>query len=189
MFLNHDAAFADITPVKTPAAPQISATVTAHTLMETESGWAAVDSLQAGDAVATLDGGFAEITAITRPDRSAPLVHIPGGVLSTCSEIAVPADAHVALHTPARWIDAPVVSVPVKALSGWCGIRPTLFNGPDLTQLHFADEEMIYAQSGLLIHAAPSTGDSFFPKLSYGDARAILALSAGKMGQPDTIAA
>ncbi|WP_299591738.1 hypothetical protein [uncultured Tateyamaria sp.] len=189
MFLNHDAAFADITPIKTPAIPHISATVTAHTLLETENGWDTVDTLQAGDAIATLDGGFAEITAITHPDRSAQLVHIPGGVLSTCSEIALPADAHIALHTPARWIDAPVVSVPVKALSGWRGIRPTLFNGPDLTQLHFADEEMIYAQSGLLIHAAPTTGESFFPKLSYGDARAMLALSAGKIGQPDTVAA
>ncbi|WP_299653871.1 hypothetical protein [uncultured Tateyamaria sp.] len=189
MFLNHDTAFADITPVTKIAAPQISATLSAHTLLETERGWASVDALQAGDCVATLDGGFAQITAITTPRSNTPLVHIPGGVLSTCSDIALPGDAHIALHTPARWIDAPVVSVPVKALSGWRGVRPTLFNGPDLAQLHFADEEMIYAQSGLLIHAAPATGETFFPKLSYGDARAMLALSAGKMGQPDTVAA
>lgn len=189
MFLNHDTAFADITPVAAATAPSFSATLTAHTLLETERGWTSVDALQAGDCVATLDGGFAQITAITTPPRAAPLVHIPGGVLSTCSDISLPADAHVALHTNARWVDAPVVSVPVKALSGWRGIRPTLFNGPDLAQLHFADEEMIFAQSGLQIHAAPATGDSFFRKLSYGDARAMLAISAGEMGQPDTVAA
>ena len=48
---------------------------------------------------------------------------------------------------------------------------------------------MIYAQSGLLIHAAPNTGDTFFPRLDYGNARAMLAASAGKFGQPDTVAA
>ncbi|APX11723.1 hypothetical protein [Tateyamaria omphalii] len=186
MFLNHDTAFADITPVATR---RISAMLTAHTLLETEAGWRTVDALQAGAAVATLDGGFAEITAITKPDRAAPLVHIPGGVLSACSDISLPADAHVALHTPAGWSDAPVVSIPVKALSGWRGVRPTLFHGPDLAELHFEHEEMIYAQSGLLIHAAPNTGDSFFPRLGYGDARAMLAASAGKMGQPDSAAA
>ncbi|WP_147105939.1 hypothetical protein [Tateyamaria sp. syn59] len=186
MFLNHDTAFAHVTPV---AATRISATLTAHTLLETEAGWRSVDALQAGDAVATLDGGFAEITAITKPDRAAPLVHIPGGVLSTCSDISLPADAHIALHAPAGWSDAPVVSIPVKALSGWRGVRPSLFRAPDLAQLHFADEEMIYAQSGLLIHAAPSHGDSFFPRLDYGNARAMLAASAGKFGQVDTVAA
>ena len=109
MFLNHDTAFADITPVAIAATPSFSATLTANTLLETPQGWASVDALQAGDCVTTLDGGFAEITAIAKPGRSAPLVHIPGGVLSTCSDIALPADARVALHTPARWIDAPVV--------------------------------------------------------------------------------
>ncbi|KIC48535.1 hypothetical protein [Tateyamaria sp. ANG-S1] len=186
MFLNHDAAFADITPI---AAARISATLTAHTMLETDAGWRTVDALKAGDAVATLDGGFAEITAITKPDHGAPLVHIPGGVLSTCSDVSLPADAHIALHAPAGWSDAPVVSAPVKALSGWRGVRPSLFHGPDLAELHFADEEMIYAQSGLLIHAAPSTGDTFFPRLDYGNARAMLAASAGKFGQPDTVAA
>lgn len=189
MFLNHDTAFANNTAIESQAPKRNSATVTAQTLLETEHGWTSVDTLRAGDAVATLDGGFAEITAIAHPERAAPLVHIPGGVLSTCSDVALPAHAHIALHTPARWIDAPIVSVPVKALSGWCGIRPTLFNGPDLAELQFEDEEMIFAQSGLLIHAGPSNGDSFFPRLNYGDVRAMLALSAGKFGQPDTIAA
>ncbi|WP_299042451.1 Hint domain-containing protein [uncultured Tateyamaria sp.] len=189
MFLNHDTAFAEITPVASPMTPRISATMTAHTMLETEAGWTTVDGLQAGDAVATLDGGFAPITAITRSDRAAPLVHIPGGVLSTCSDITLPADAYVALHTPAGWIDAPVVAIPVKALSGWRGVRPTLFHGPDLAQLHFDTEEMIFAQTGLLIHAAPATEETFFPRLDYGNARAMLAATAGKFGQPDTVAA
>lgn len=190
MFLNHTTAFSHAAPIATKAAPtSFCATLTATTALETEAGWVTVDSLRAGDRVATLDGGFAQITAIKTASQPAPLVHIPGGVLSTCSGIALPSDARLGIRTPDRWVETPVVSVPLRALSGWRGIRPTLFHGPDLAQLHFADEEMIYAQSGLLVHAAPTSGTSFFPRLGYGDARAMLALTANRIGQPDTVAA
>ena len=189
MFLNHDTAFTTFTPAITAGLPDHSATLSAQTRLETPRGWASVDSLCVGDKVATLDGEFACITAITHPMRRAPLVQVPGGVLSTCSDVALPADAHVALTPPARWSQAPVVSVPIKALSGWNGIRPTLFAGPDLATLHFADEEMIYAQTGLLIHACDPATQPFFARLSYGDTRALLALMDGKMPAPDAAAA
>jgi len=189
MLLNHDTAFTTFTPAITAAVPDHSATLSAQTRLETHRGWSSVDDLGVGDSVATMDGGFARITAITHPRRRAPLVQVPGGVLSTCSDIALPADAHVALTAPARWSQAPVVSVPIKALSGWNGIRPTLFAGPDLARLHFEDEEMIYAQTGLLVHAFDSTTQTFFPTLTYGDTRALLALIDGKMPAPDAAAA
>ncbi|MEM6372962.1 MAG: Hint domain-containing protein [Pseudomonadota bacterium] len=189
MFLNHDAAFTTFTPAILPSTPDHTATLTAQTRLETPKGWCTVDTLSVGDRVATMDGGFAAITAISRPKRRAPLVQVPGGVLSTCSDVALPADARVALSPPARWSQAPVVSAPVKALSGWRGIRPTLFAGPDLATLHFEDEEMIYAQTGLLIHACDTEADSFFPTLSYGDTRALLALMDGRMPAPDAAAA
>lgn len=189
MFLNHDAAFTTFTPAIQSTQRDHTATLGAQTRLETPRGWASLDALCVGDSVATLDGGFARITAITHPKRRAPLVQVPGGVLSTCSDVALPADAHVALTPPARWSQAPVVSVPIKALSGWNGIRPTLFAGPDLATLHFEDEEMIYAQSGLLIHAFDSRAERFFPTLSYGDTRALLALMDGKMPAPDAAAA
>lgn len=189
MFLNHDAAFTTFTPAVSPALPDHMATLCAGTRVETRNGWATVDQLSAGDAVATLDGGFATLTAISHPRRTSPLVHVPGGALSNCSDIALPADTRIALTPPARWCEAPVVSAPLKALSGWRGIRPTLFAGPDLATLHFADEEMIYAQSGLLIHAHASAAPTFFRTLGYGDTRALLALIEGKMVRPDTVAA
>jgi len=189
MFLNHDTAFTTFVPAIQTAQRDHTATLAAQTRLETPRGWASVDALSVGDSVATMDGGFAEITAITHPKRRMPLVQVPGGVLSTCSDVALPADAHIALTPPARWSQAPVVSVPLRALSGWNGIRPTLFAGPDLATLHFADEEMVYAQTGLLIHAFDADADSFFPTLSYGDTRALLALMDGKMPAPDAAAA
>ena len=190
MFLNHDAAFTTFAPATRPARRRDArATLSAQTRIETPRGWISVDAAMAGDRVATLDGGFATITAISRPKMTAPLVHVPGGVLSTCSDVALPADARVALTPPARWSDAPVVSVPLRGLSGWRGVRPTLFAGPDLATLHFAEEEMIFAQSGLLIHAHDGTAQGSFRKLGYGDTRALLALSEGKMTQPDAAAA
>ncbi len=189
MLLNHTTAFTTFSPAITSAPRGHRATLSAQTLLETPTGWTSVDTLQAGDKVATLDGGFAPIAAISRPDRHAPLVHVPGGVLSTCSDIALPGDARIALTPPARWSQAPVVSVPVKALSGWHGIRPTLFAGPDLTTLHFENEEMVFAQTGLMIHAHDGSPDPFFPTLTYGDTRALLALIGGTMPAPDAAAA
>lgn len=189
MFLKHDAAFTTFTPAPTSSQPDYTTTLTAQTRLETPRGWVCVDTLSVADSVATLDGGFARIIAISRPKRQMPLVKVPGGVLSNCSDMTLPADAHVALSPSARWSEAPVVSAPIKAFSGWRGIRPTLFAGPDLATLHFADEEMIYAQTGLLIHAFDARVESFFPMLDYGDTRAMLALSEGRMPPPDAAAA
>lgn len=191
MLLNHDTAFAAFTPANaSPSAERThTTTLSAQTLLETPSGWATVDTLRAGDDVATLDGGFVRICAISRPERRAPLIHVPGGVLSNCSDVSLPSDARVALTPPARWSQAPVVSVPIKALCGWNGIRPTLFAGPDLATLHFDTEEMLFAQSGLLIHAYDGAPDPFFPVLEYGDTRALLALIDGKMPAADAAAA
>ena len=153
MFLNHDAAFTTFAPAMTPAAPQYTATFSAQTRVETRSGWASVDTLCAGDAVATLDGGFAEITAISHPKRATPLVHVPGGVLSTCSDVALPADTHVALTPPARWSDAPVVSVPLRALSGSrpCHTAPG-GRGEDLCPIRAADPRAGHGRAILLPH-------------------------------------
>ena len=187
MFHNHNAAFKTFTPA--PVVADVSATVSAQTIVETPHGWRSVDTLRAGDSVATLDGGFAEITAITAPTNVEPMIRIPGGVLNSCSDVALPASTHLALTPTSRYSEAPVVSAPLKALSGWRGIRPTLFNAPDLATVHFENEEMIYAQTGLLIHAHDDKCDSFFQRLGYGDARALLALDQGHIGAPDQAAA
>lgn len=183
MFLNHQTAFDTFAPVTTDAAPQHTLNATASTILETPHGWRPISDLQAGDSVATLDGGFTEITGIAGA-ASAQLVRVPGGTLSTCSDIALPADCHVALPLPATVSEAPVVSVPLKALVGWRGIRPAMFPASDLATLTFAEEEMVYAQTGLLLHAADQA-PGFYDRKTYGETRALLALMDRRMPGPD----
>lgn len=186
MFHNHDTAFAQFDPAITPAADNgPCTTLSAQTRVETERGWVAVQNLRAGDAVATYDGGFVPITAIRPTGVTSAMVHVPGGVLSTCSDVALPGDSHVVLDLPGQ---SALVTVPLNALCGWRGIRPTLQGAAELSTIHFDSEELIYAQTGLLIHAAPDT-TPFFTRLSYGDTRAKLTLLAAGFGAPDTAAA
>lgn len=183
MFLNHQTAFDTFAPVTTENALRHTITATASTVLETAQGWRPVSDLQAGDRVATLDGGFAEITGIANA-APAQLVRVPGGTLSACSDITLPADCHVALPLPATVSEAPVVSVPLKALIGWSGIRPAMFRASDLATLIFAEEEMVYAQTGLLLHAADQE-PGFYARKTYGETRALLALMDRRMPAPD----
>lgn len=189
MFHNHASAFARFDPAITaPADLTPRLTLSGQTRVETAQGWVAARTLRAGDVLATLDGGFAPITAISTPDISGPMIHVPGGTLSACSDLILPGEAHVALMPSPRLSEAPIVSVPLRALCGWRGIRPTLFGAAELATLHFETEELIFAQTGVMIHAAPADSP-FFPMLSYGDTRALLALMDERFGRPDTAAA
>lgn len=189
MLHNHNTAFAQFDPAIIAApAPDARTTLSGETMVETRQGWVAARTLRAGDSLATLDGGFAPITAITAPQITSTMMRIPGGALSNCSDVILPGNVHVALDLPAHLSQAPVVTAPLSALSGWQGIRPTLAGGAELATLHFDTEELIYAQTGLLIHSAPST-ETFFEQLSYGETRAKLALLQSRFIQPDSIAA
>jgi len=189
MFYNHTTDFAQFNTALTPA-PALAAhcTLSGETMVETQQGWVAARTLRAGDALATLDGGFAPISAITKPDITNAMVHIPGGALSNCSDVVLPGDVHVGLELPAHVSDAPMVTAPLSALCGWRGIRPTFAGSSELATLQFDTEELIYAQTGLLIHAAP-IGETFFERLNYGETRAKITLLQARLGQPDTIAA
>ena len=162
MFHNHNTAFAQFDPaITTTPTPDPRTTLSGETMVETRQGWVAARTLRAGDALATLDGGFAPITAISTPQISSAMVRVPGGALSNCSDVILPGNVHVALKLPAHLSQAPVVTAPLSALCGWQGIRLTLAGAAELATLHFDTEELIYAQTGLLIHSAPDT-ETFF---------------------------
>ena len=187
MFLNHTTAFAEFAPAKiVETAPTL--TLGADTMLETATGWLPVDQLAAGDAVATLDGGLTSIQSISK-SGSAPLIHVPGGTLSACSDCALPVHSRVALEQPAHLGEAPIVSVPLLALVGWRGIRHAVAQGTDLATLTFADEEMVFAQTGLLLHAAAPQTDGFFERLDHDQTRTLLARIDGRMMVPERIAA
>lgn len=187
MFLNHETAFQTFAPVTPIAAPGHSITASGSALLETETGWKPAHALKAGDSVATLDGGFASIRSVSA-STSTQLIHVPGGTLGACTDVLLPATASVALHLPASVSDAPVVSVQLQALCGWRGIRRAPGICETEVTLTFDNEEMVYAQTGLLLHT-DNAMPGFFQRKSYGETRALLALWSGRLPAPDYAAA
>ncbi len=193
MFLNHGQAFAQFAPADTAdaaAKPPVPPLPRRHepsafrsgTLLETPSGWRPVETLTAGDRVATLDGGFAELTGVRRhriAPGSARASHVPAGSLNTCSDMILTAGQHVALIEPEceTLFQAPRVLAPAAALCGFRGITSVAgYSDIEATQLTFENEEIVYAQTGALIHVPAQGGDPFFRILGYGETRALLAL-------------
>ncbi|MBJ6373300.1 Hint domain-containing protein [Sedimentitalea arenosa] len=193
MLLNHSQAFAsflpsDIAPRKPaqtmPRRVELSA-VKDGTMLETPTGWRRVEELSAGDQVYTLDGGFTELTG-TRSHRLAPgtarMMHVPAGALNNCSDLILTAGQHVAMIEPEceTLFGAPCVLVPAAAMAGFRGIHAlTAFGETTATELTFDTEEIVYAQTGALLHVASGTTDPFFRTLGYGETRALLTMLNG----------
>lgn len=202
MLLDHNTAFADHRPVRTrqaaesprarplsprlplPPRTEISA-LPDGTMLETRDGWRAVETLGPGDAVATLDGGFAMLTGLRRR-RLAPgrMRHwrIPAGTFNTCSDLRLSAGQHIALAGPEcdRLFGAPCVLAPIATMAGFRGIAPlTGLARAEATELRFASEEIVYAQTGALLHVPSGGATSFFRTLGYGETRALLSLMNG----------
>ena len=197
MFLNHSQDFAQFQPTDIAANPpalsfpkraEISA-LKDGTMLETPTGWKPVETLQKGDQVYTLDGGFTELTGIRTHSLGAGttrMVHIPAGSLNNCSDLVLTAGQQVALIEPEceTLFDAPCVLVPAAAMAGFRGIRPlTGFGETTATELSFATEEIVYAQTGALLHVSSGETDPFFRTLNYGESRALLSLlNQGHLG-------
>jgi hypothetical protein len=193
MLLNHSQAFAQFLPTdivaQTPVLPlpkrEETSAFRAGTLLETPSGWCSVETLKTGDEVYTLDGGFTEITGIRThalPAGSTRAIHVPAGVLNNCSDLVLTAGQHVALIEPEceTLFQTPCVLVPAAAMTGFRGITAlTGFGEMTATELTFATEEIVYAQTGALIHVPSGTTDPFFRTLGYGETRALLTMLNG----------
>jgi hypothetical protein len=169
------------------------------TLVDTARGWMPVERLAPGDRVQTLDGGLRPLAAVIRRSvdsvaggpRAAHLIEVPGGVLDTCSDLAVLAESRLLLDLPeaeARH-GSPLVLAPAAALEGWCGIRKAAARGRSgAVTLVFEDEEVIFAQTGALVHcpapgaegAVPGLAEAsgFFVTLDWRQTRDLLNLPA-----------
>lgn len=177
----------------------------AGTLVESDAGWQPVETLAIGQPVQTWDGGLRPLARLERR-RIAPaagLVAVPGGVLSTCSDLILLPDQHLLVETgaAAALLDQDVALVPAAALLGWQGvqtIRPR--QGRDVIALAFEAEEVVYANTGALIHcpaagapARPVPRSEFFTVLDRDGARALLGFApapidpaAGAVAMPRT---
>lgn len=171
-------------PLAAPLAP-VTTGLVAGTLLETSAGWQPVQSLRIGDAVQTLDGGLARIIGLHRRTLTAAaqtmLIQIDGGYGDACADLVLLPGQHLLLDTlnDAQMNGAPFAMIAAKALLGSPGTR-RLAQWADIEIITpmFADEEVVYANSGVLLHCPGITDGaqgfpdtSFFPRLEATEAR------------------
>lgn len=168
--------------------------IVADSLVETDTGWRAAGALLPGTRVATWDGGFRPLVAVERrtlwPAAGIELIEVPGGALDTCAGFALLPGQHVFLASAIAEtvLGAPGVLLPAAALAGHAGITRRLLLRPvEAVTLRFAGEEIVYVNSGALVHCPAGPGrarpasarpSGFFEVLDGDRARAMLALVA-----------
>ena len=197
MLLDHFNSFTDFqsvnllmnTPVAKPAArparrarPQAGGFLP-DTLVETDRGFVQVRDVKAGDKVYTFDGGCQEVKSINHSvPRLTTLVHVPAGALGNDVDLMLPSDQMVALEldTAERLFDVSLVMTRLISLVGYKGISPALPERMPRIHLKFQEEELIWAESGMLLQVAGDSLDSAFRKLSLTETRQILASEDGR---------
>ncbi len=175
------------------AAPVVTGIV-AGTLLETGLGWRDVATLRIGDAVQTLDGGLARIHGLDRrilqPAAETALILVPGGCHDACSDLWLVPGQHLLIDTlEDASIGAPFALVPALALTTDALVRRDFPTHPvEVITPLFADEEVVFANSGVLIHcpgvmdgAGRYPENSFFPRLDTLAARAFLKCRAARL--------
>ncbi len=177
--------FTRLAPVATPVLPQATSGLAAGTLVETADGWRRVETLRMGDKLQTLDGGLARVVGLARQVvADGRLMHVPGGHLGTCEDLWLAPFQHVLIDTlgDARLPDAAAVLVPATAFEGTLGrLRPRPGKAEVFTPV-FAEEEVVWANSGALVWC-PGIGQDpgdlphsgFYTRLSTAEARGWLS--------------
>lgn len=164
-----------------PVLPALAATgLTCATLVETAEAWQPAGDLRIGARVQTLDGGLATVRGIERtPATGLPAVRLAGGLVGNCADLVLPRGQLMLVDTlgDSALPDRDLVLVPAAAWLGLPGAAETLIQDTLVTPL-FDDEEVIWANSGVLLHCPAIAGthmeDSFFPTLPLPQARAFL---------------
>jgi hypothetical protein len=166
MFMQDITRFA-AAPVTAPKAA-LSQGIFGPTLIDTDQGWRPADTLRIGDRVHTLDGGLQRIAALSRRivAPGEPVVLVSGGHFDACDDVFLMPGQGVLLDT-AGLTAAPYACVPAAALAGCIGAahRAAPTRAEIVTPI-FAEEEALWAQSGLLL-LCPGLkgGDSAFPAM------------------------
>ena len=199
MFMNDFTRFATeislVAPRVTAVIPAPVVTgIVAGTLVETALGWRDVATLRIGDVVQTLDGGLARIHGLDRrvlqPAAETALIHVPGGCHDACSDLWLVPGQHLLIDTlEDAAIGAPFALVPALALTSDPRVRRDFPTKPvEVITPLFADEEVVFANSGVLIHcpgvmdgAGRYPENSFVPRLDMLAARGFLKCRAARL--------
>ena len=147
----------------------------AGTRVASNLGWRAIDALTVGDKVLTFDNGMQEITEIRRahmwldaPESAETLwpVVIPVDALGNREELTLLPDQGVMVESDAAQDihGDPFAVITAISLVGLRGIRQRQpMHRVELITVYFAQDEVIYAEGGALIHCPcdMSTLDKF----------------------------
>lgn len=169
-------------PEPTPLCGPLTGLLTG-TLVETATGWQPVERLAVGDRLQTLDGGLRPILGLDRREVAAEAMalHLPGGAFGNCADLLVLPGQELLVDTLGALEDAAFARFPAAALEGIAGIhRVPLAQASAIVILRFAEEEAIWANSGLLLHCPALPGESgetdcFYPQVGAAEARALIA--------------
>lgn len=183
-------AVSNLTLAKNDIPPQRNAGLIAGTLVETAVGWRRVEMLRVGDHVQTYDGGLRQLRQIERgyygvAGGAYPLdrtLHVPSGALDNCDDVMLMPEQMVLIES--RLVEELLgelsVLIPAAALDGFRGISQQAPRGLiEAVSLRFDDEEVVYANSGLLAYCGDRgvpEGSNFFTTLDYGRAKALVSL-------------
>lgn len=151
MFMQDITRFA-AAPVETANAA-LSQGIFGPTLVETETGWRKADSLRMGDRVYTLDGGLQRVAALSRrivaPGEA--IVQVKGGYFDACDDVMLLPGQGVLLDT-AGLMAAPYARVSAQALTSAIGAHASAAQERlEIVTPIFAEEEAVWAQSGMLL--------------------------------------
>ncbi len=178
------------------------------TRVATATGWRTVEALTAGDRVLTFDNGLQPLSDVRRrplwngssacPQRFWPL-ELACGALGNRGPLMIMPHQAVMLESDmaeAIWGD-PFALLPAAALEGADGVsRVPPTPDAEVTALHFGDEQVVFAEHGLMFLCPSSRGlldyalgsdeDPLYSVLPMSEARRLtMALEAGAVFAPN----
>ncbi|MBY5934180.1 Hint domain-containing protein [Tateyamaria omphalii] len=141
----------------------------AGTRVATAMGWRVVEALAVGDLVLTFDAGLQRLVELRRDtfwaaEATVPAayhsVFVPAGALGNSADLELLPDQGVLVESDAA-CDAygdPFAVLSAKSLEGFRGIRRMAPRTRiEVMTLVFAEEQVIYAEGGALVHCPPAT--------------------------------
>ena len=153
------------------------------TLVETDRGFVQARDVKPGDMIYTFDGGAQEVKAIRHAvPRLTTLMHVPAGALGNDTDLLLPADQTVALDLDAaeRLFGVPLITAKLIHLAGYKGIKAAAPESIGRIHITCDEEELIWAESGMLMQAGTGGPDGAFKELSLTETRQILASDEGR---------
>jgi hypothetical protein len=144
----------------------------AGTLVRSEAGWCRVETLSPGDLVWTFDNGLQPLKHVRQQVPEAPkdssnmalvVFQVPAGGLGNDEDLIFLPGAGLLLEceNASDAMGDPFAVVPIDALSGVCGVEKTALADPmPIFVLTFEEEQAVYIDSGLLVHARISTAEA-----------------------------